>query len=596
MINLKKSSLKIFIIYSIFICFFSKADENANFDGRLSLADNIRSSNPQRFSELIIELNLDKDALSIPQAQHLKYLNTYFLMFQGKLEKAISLATEISQSDANETLKYRAKLSLMNIYANMQNWSDGLTNLSSLLKDLPSIKNDDYYQLALVSASMFYNQLGQHQLALSYANQISIRPGQNRNNCLAKGFIVEALSKSQKLSLSDPIIEQAINVCKINNEMLMVSFIHSYIARVYLHNEQYTDAVNFLNSTLQPAIKTNFSRIIAEHYSLLANAHWHTKNFIKAKQYALKTLESKGQLSSKKAKTLAHLLLYKVSKHNNNSKLALSYFEIYSELDKEHLNGEKAKHLAFQLAEHQALEQESQIRLLNEQNNSLAAEQALAKIQADNRKLVIVLLSIIILVLAILGTRLWRTHKRVKELAEYDPLTGILNRGHFTQLTQSALKYCQSAEQDLSVIMFDLDHFKKINDRFGHICGDWALKQVTKACDRIGRKNDIFARLGGEEFCIVLPSCNIDVAILRAEACRAAIEAIITEQTGCEFTITASFGVTDVKRSGFDLDMLLANSDMAAYASKHAGRNRVTIHQIPDNDSEKTPTNTWDYN
>jgi len=596
MINLKKPSLKLFIIYSIFISFFSKADENVNFDAKLSLADKIRSSDPQKFSELIIKLNRDKEELSIPQAQHLKYLNTYSLMFEGKLEKAIVLATEISHSDANNTLKYRAKLSLMNIYANMQNWSDGLTNLSSLLKDLPSIKNEDYYQLALVASSMFYNQLGQYQLALSYANQISDRPGQSRNHCLAKGFIVEALSKSHTLSLSDPIIKQAIDLCQENNEMLMVSFINSYIARVYIHNEQYIDAVNFLNSTLQLAIKTNFSRIIAEYYSLLANAHWHTRDVMKAQNFALKTLESKDQLSSKKAKILAHFVLYKVSKHNNNSKSALSYFEIYSELEKAHLEGEKAKHLAFQLAEHNAFEQESQIKLLSEQNNALAAEQALAKIQAANKKLVIVLLSIIILVLAILGTRLWRSHKRVKELAEFDPLTGILNRGHFTQLTQSALKYCQSAEQDLSVIMFDLDNFKKINDSFGHLCGDWALKQVTKACDKIGRKNDIFARLGGEEFCLVLPSCNIDVAIHRAEACRAAIEAIITEQTGCEFTITASFGVTDVKRSGYDLDKLLADSDMAAYASKHAGRNRVTLHQVPEKESENRLASTWDYN
>lgn len=596
MINLRKHSFKLFIIYCIFISFYSKADENAYFDEKISLADKIRSSNPQKFSDLIIELNRDKEALSIPQARHLKYLNTYFLMFQGKLEKAIALAKEISHSDANETLKFRAKISLMNIYANKQNWGDGLANLSSLLKDLPYIKNEDYYQLALVAAGMFYNQLGQHQLALYYANQISARPGETRNHCLARGFIVEALSKSKKLSLSDPRIKQAIEVCEKNSELLMVSFINSFIARVYIHNKQYTDALNFLNSTLQPAIKTNFSRIIAEHYSLLANAHWHTKNIIKAQYYALKTLESEGQLSSKKAKILANFLLYKISKHNNDSKLALSYFEIYSELDKEHLNGEKAKHLAFQLAEHQALEQKSQIKLLNEQNNALAAEQELSKTEAANRKLIILSLALIILILAILGMRLWNTHKRVKQLAEYDPLTGIFNRGHFTQVANSALKYCKNAQQDLSVIIFDLDYFKKINDSFGHLCGDWALKQVTEACEKLGRKNDIFARLGGEEFCLILPSCNIDAAILRAEACRAAIEAIITEESTHDFTITASFGVTDAKRSGFTLDKLLADADMAAYASKNAGRNRVTLFEVPQTDKPKKFDNSWNYN
>ena len=119
---------------------------------------------------------------------------------------------------------------------------------------------------------------------------------------------------------------------------------------------------------------------------------------------------------------------------------------------------------------------------------------------------------------------------------------------------------------------------------------------MTKACEKLGRKNDIFARLGGEEFCLILPSCNIDAAILRAEACRAAIEAIITEESTHDFTITASFGVTDAKRSGFTLDKLLADADMAAYASKNAGRNRVTLFEVPQTDKPKKLDNSWNYN
>jgi diguanylate cyclase (GGDEF)-like protein len=243
--------------------------------------------------------------------------------------------------------------------------------------------------------------------------------------------------------------------------------------------------------------------------------------------------------------------------------------------------------LAFQLAKNKNLVQQNEIALLSEKNNLLKAKQELAETKLANQHLFLALLSFIIVILTLFGLRLCRDHKRVKELAEYDQLTGIFNRGHFTQVALRALKYCQSAEQDLSIIVFDLDHFKKVNDSFGHLCGDWALKEVSKACQAIGRQNDIFARLGGEEFCIMLPSCNIKMAALRAEACRAAIEAIITETSGYEFTITASFGVTDVCLSDFNLDKLLADADAAAYQSKHAGRNQVTVHQV--NDVKKEP-------
>jgi diguanylate cyclase (GGDEF)-like protein len=230
---------------------------------------------------------------------------------------------------------------------------------------------------------------------------------------------------------------------------------------------------------------------------------------------------------------------------------------------------------------------------LNEKNTLLISEQALAKAKVANIQLMIGILVATLSLLILWGSRMLKNHKRVKELAEYDALTGIYNRGHFTHIANSALKYCKSAEQDLSLIMFDLDHFKKVNDSFGHACGDWALKETIKVCQNIGRKNDIFARLGGEEFCLVLPSCNIAAAILRAESCRAAIEAIITEESGYDFSITASFGVTDVKRSGFDLEKLLADADFAAYISKNAGRNRVTVFEPKEDEEGEQLDNAW---
>jgi len=336
--------------------------------------------------------------------------------------------------------------------------------------------------------------------------------------------------------------------------------------------------------------------LIAEMSNLVAKTYWQLGDINNSKNYALEALTVNQKNTNLLQGVDSYFLLYQVAKKQQELALALEYFEKYTDIEKAHLEGEKAKHLAFQLAKHQASEKESQIKLLNKKNYLLAAEQTLAESKVNNRHLVIVLLTFIIVVLTLGGLRLWRTHKRVKELAEYDALTGIFNRGHFTQVTLSALKYCQNAEQDLAMIMFDLDHFKKINDNFGHLCGDWALKEVTRVCEKLGRQNDIFARLGGEEFCIVLPSCNIEVAMLRAEACRAAIEAIITETSGCDFTITASFGVTDAQRSGHILDKLLADADFSAYASKHAGRNRVTMFQVPEEGKQPQLDATWGYN
>jgi len=386
------------------------------------------------------------------------------------------------------------------------------------------------------------------------------------------------------------MLESAMTACK--NEPIAENLIRSYLAETQIINDNITDGKQSLLNNLTIIESTKYARLIARTYSLIAKAFFLEGNIEKSKSYALKAIAIAKNIPTTKEVIESHKIIYDLSKLISDYKLALEYHRKYAQLKETYTNKETAKHLAFQLAEHNAFEQESQIKLLNEQNNALAAEQALANTQANNRKLIILLLALIILVFAFFGARLWRTHKRVRQLAEYDPLTGIFNRGHFTQVTNSALKYCQNAEQDLSLIMFDLDHFKKVNDSFGHACGDWALKETIKVCKDIGRQNDIFARLGGEEFCLVLPSCNIDAAMLRAEACRAAIEAIITEESKHDFTITASFGVTDVKRSGFNLDNLLADADMAAYDSKNSGRNRVTIYQVLEKKVEPLD-NSW---
>jgi diguanylate cyclase (GGDEF)-like protein len=356
------------------------------------------------------------------------------------------------------------------------------------------------------------------------------------------------------------------------------------VATIYLENQQQDKALQLLSSTLQDTLNTNYPRIIAEYYSLLAQAHWLNNNTMLTKQFALEALENENKEGTTVAKVLSYKLLFEVSQAEGNYELALLYHQKYAIADKLYYDETQAKNLAFQLAQHQAIEQENKIDLLNEKNALLTsekalltAEQALTRAYVENSRLIIMVLALTLLVLAFWGYRLLKAHKRIKELAEYDALTGIFNRGHFTQVANNALRYCQSAKQELSVIMFDLDYFKKINDTYGHACGDWALKAAVDACKSIGRQNDIFARLGGEEFCILLTSCNNEAAQHRAEACRQAIADIDSADSGFEFTITASFGITDTNTSGFELEKLLADADSAAYRAKRAGRNQTTI-------------------
>lgn len=144
----------------------------------------------------------------------------------------------------------------------------------------------------------------------------------------------------------------------------------------------------------------------------------------------------------------------------------------------------------------------------------------------------------------------------------------------------------------VGVILFDLDHFKQINDKFGHATGDWVLQQVVRTCRNFMRLDDVFGRLGGEEFAILLPGCHADKALMLAEICRDSIEEINTKPSSYEFRLTASFGVTSSDNSGFELKQLLADADKAMYKAKQSGRNQVHFFSGPSEPSSVAGTSS----
>lgn len=590
-------------IFSLLFSFFVIVNQvlaislaDIDIDKQLQHADDIRSSNPKLFNQILENLTQHKENSSPAQRYYLSYLLAYQQTYSGQLKESLDTYNNILNSDASNELKFRANSTIINILAITQDWTRGLEHLADNLKMLDLISNKEIKQKGLNISALFYNLLGQYELGYRYSSMAQVSTKNPRIFCAASQLAIEAKFKLRQINVDDLRINQAIDACVQANEIIFTSAIRTYLVKLYINNGNNEKAKKLLLGTLAAIEATNYSPVIAKYYALLAEVYFEEGNYDNSIKYAKRILIKAGGSGNSEPLITAYLFLYKTHLKSKSYQDALTYYIKYSEANNAHLEGEKAKYLAFQLAEHNAYEQKSQIDLLNEKNNYLISEQALAESKAANRQLVILLLIVIILVLAFIGTRFYRAHKRVKELAEYDPLTGIYNRGHFTHVTNSALKYCKNAQQDLSVIMFDLDHFKKVNDSFGHACGDWALRETIKVCQRIGRKNDIFARLGGEEFCLVLTGCTIDVAMLRAEACRAAIEEIITEESGHDFSITASFGVTDIKRSGFTLDKLLADADMAAYASKNAGRNRVTLFEVPNTAKAKKLDDSWNYN
>jgi len=161
------------------------------------------------------------------------------------------------------------------------------------------------------------------------------------------------------------------------------------------------------------------------------------------------------------------------------------------------------------------------------------------------------------------------------DVAEADPLTSVLNRRGFTRLALERLAAAEPTDK-FALLAMDLDHFKKINDEFGHATGDDVLKETAARIKGVLRESEIFARIGGEEFAIFIPQVEKENAILLAERVRVAVDGLPYETGMGSLKVTASLGVCH-KRATTPLDKFLAEADKALYKSKRAGRNRVSV-------------------
>ena len=168
-----------------------------------------------------------------------------------------------------------------------------------------------------------------------------------------------------------------------------------------------------------------------------------------------------------------------------------------------------------------------------------------------------------------------KVRQSLQLLAKEDGLTSLANRRHFDAVARAEWSRFQRYGRPLSLLLLDIDNFKAVNDRFGHQAGDGILKSIARACDAIRRETDVLARIGGEEFAVILPETNEASAAIIAERIRGAIEAMEHHLGEDKLKVTVSVGFAGATLSMSSFDRLLKRADDALYAAKKTGRNRV---------------------
>ncbi|MFG1490546.1 GGDEF domain-containing protein, partial [Oceanospirillum sp. HFRX-1_2] len=171
-----------------------------------------------------------------------------------------------------------------------------------------------------------------------------------------------------------------------------------------------------------------------------------------------------------------------------------------------------------------------------------------------------------------------KANQELARLSRTDRLTGLNNRGHWEERLDQEFRRFKRSQTPSSLVMFDIDHFKQVNDTYGHQAGDEVIKLVASTLLKLQRETDISGRYGGEEFGIILLETNAEQAVIMAERLRVSLETSKVEYEGQSIQFTISLGVCEIANEMTEYNQWLELADQALYSSKRNGRNQTTIH------------------
>lgn len=182
-----------------------------------------------------------------------------------------------------------------------------------------------------------------------------------------------------------------------------------------------------------------------------------------------------------------------------------------------------------------------------------------------------------------------KAEKVTRELLSTDPITGLYNRRYFFSIVNALIAEAARYRRPITFMLLDLDHFKKINDTYGHAKGDLALQHLANSIRHVVRESDVFARFGGDEFVIFLPQTDTAQAVYLAERLREHLSSTPVPNIGDNIFITLSIGMTCVPApyESVSIDSLMEQADLALYQAKQQGRDRACVWAMSDSDSSR---------
>ena len=493
-------------------------------------------------------------------------------MYKDQVQSSIDALKVVVDPDLRASILYY----LADGYSSMGEYEKALQAMNESIELLPKLTQLESKIEVLQSAFALLESMRAYEESSSYAERlISLQSNDSSTPaCVGLADLIEIAFLQHDGERARSLMPKEIEACESRghkNIQLSVEALNQVdLLGASGDGRILTDSVSLLNTLTRDSAGSEYSIRLAD---AIAKRQLLNGQLAKAEQFAAHATQwansgSGIQLQQQTSETMASIL-----RSEGKIEQALSYMETSNKLWAKLLEESGRKEVAYQRMKFKAQDQSNQLKLLSKINNLLTTERELQDRNKQSLQLLVFVTVLLLAFVSIWLVRTWRQKNDFRTYSQIDGLTKISNRAHFIACAHQAFK---DARGTISIVLFDMDEFKLINDTYSHAAGDWVLKTVSATISSCLRSQDLFGRLGGEEFAICLPHTSEADATALAERCRSAIEAIDSSSSGHQFSLSASFGIAVRPPNGSaGFEEVLAAADRALYQAKHMGRNRI---------------------
>ena len=545
----------------------------------------IRTTDFDLFTNNLSTITQSQIKLSVYQSCFLEYLNSYKIGYQGNFSEAKQKLNELFYGCNDLKIKIRIQALLANLNIISRNYALAIESLDYIESNFDKINDKTTRHIAYTVFFITYSLLEQWELTIKFSDLLIDDNPTEQLLCKASVNKYTALfHKGEKIDKDQ--ISRVINHCRNINENLFAQALNIKWLRYNVeHTDDFVKLKQFLEQLSEAdneVNQTKYKNLISLKNALYAQIYDKMGMTKLAVDYAQLSIEQGKSIGSTEQEIFALNVLVNHYQSIGDYQTANQYLNQKYEAQHEFYSDKQAKQMAYQTIRHDNLAKNHRIQSLSQQNDLLKLKNELSEKSRTNQILINSIMAVLLIILLYIGYKIKRQQQQFKKLSELDHMTYILNRKGAKNYMEYLLPYSEKKGETVAYGIFDLDHFKEVNDLYGHLIGDWVIKKSISVCQSLTFEKVTFARIGGEEFAIIIRDSSLEEIKEIAEKYRQAISQIETkEETGHDFSITASFGVTTTETAGYNYLNLMKVADTALYKAKNNGRNQVAIYQEP---------------